>query len=302
MNRKNVAVIVAFGIALIGLTSCIGIPRAKYTEQLDWTLDGAGVSAINAETANGAISVTGSTEDTVTVYAVKEVRAFTESAAEEFAREIEIHVERRGNEIQIYKEHPKPPRRINVSVSYEIHTPKAVDLHLRTSNGKIEINGIEGTMDAGTSNGSIHLQGGRGDVKLHTSNGKIELEETIGRVHARTSNGKISASVERLEGEGVFSSSNGSIDVKIYEGFAPITITTSNGSIDLTLPSDFSGRLDAKTNNGRIRSEFPVTTTATEVSKTRLFGQIGSGGETTVKLRTSNGSIHLREISSIPQT
>jgi DUF4097 and DUF4098 domain-containing protein YvlB len=259
--------------------------KAKYMEQLDWTLEGVGVSSIKAQTANGSISLRGSDQDQVTVSAWKKIQAPTEAAAEEFARQVQIHVERHGDEIRIH------PIGYSVSVRYEISSPRSVDANLRTSNGAIHVDQVDGAVEAVTSNGAIELQGGAGNVNLCTSNGAIQLQDAMGHVRVETSNGKIKASVGQLK-EGVFSTSNGSINVKVREGNAPVTAKTSNGSIHLALPADFDGQLDARTSHGRVHSELPVSTT--EGTRNRLVGQIGEGGETMVKLRTLNGSIHLR--------
>jgi DUF4097 and DUF4098 domain-containing protein YvlB len=264
---------------------------AQYSEEGDWTLDGADVSLVKAETDNGSITFRGSDQNEVTVHAWKKVRAPSEAAAEEFAQQIQIHVERQGSEIHIYKEHPRPPIGVSVGVRYEISGPSTVGANLRTSNGAIEIHAIDGEVEVVTSNGGIELQGGTGKVNLRTSNGAIKVRDAMGHVHAETSNGKIDASLGQLE-EGVFATSNGAIHIEVREGNAPVTAKTSNGAIHVTLPADFSGQLDARTTNGRVHSELPVS--VTEGGKTRLVGQMGEGGETTVKLRTLNGSIHLR--------
>lgn len=265
--------------------------KAKYMEQLDWTLEGVGVSSIKAQTANGSISLRGSDQDQVTVSAWKKIQAHTEAAAEEFARQVQIHVERHGDEIRIHKEYPKPPIGYSVSVRYEISSPRSVDANLRTSNGAIHIHQVDGAVEAVTSNGAIELQGGTGNVNLRTSNGAIQLQDAMGHIRVETSNGKIKASVSQLE-DGVFLTSNGLIEVKIREGDAPVTAKTSNGAIHLALPADFAGQLDARSTNGRVHSELPIS--ATDGARNRLVGQIGEGGETVIKLRTLNGSIHLR--------
>jgi len=272
------------------LASLFGL-GAQCSEEQDWTLDGADVSSIKAETDNGAISLRGSDQDQVTVRAWKKVRAPSEEAAKEFAQQVQIHVERQGNEVHVYKEHPRPPLGYSVSVRYEISCPRAVDVNLRTSNGAIKIHTVDGKVEAVTSNGAIELQGGTGKVHLHTSNGAIHLQDAEGYVRAETSNGRIHASLGQLE-EGVFSTSNGAIEIEVREGNAPLTAKTSNGAIHVALPSDFSGQLDAKTTNGRVHSELPVS--VTEGGKTRLVGQMGEGGEAVVKLRTLNGRIHLK--------
>lgn len=271
------------------IASLFGV-REKYTEQLDWTFDGADVSLIKAETTNGSISLLGSEQDQVTVKAWKQVSAPSKEKAEEFAQQVQVHVEQNGTEIHIYKEHPRPPLGYGVSVRYEISSPRTVGANLHTSNGAILIREIDGAVEAVTSNGAVELQGGTGDVNVRTSNGKIQLQDAMGHVRANTSNGQIKAALKQLQ-EGVFNTSNGSINVNVREGNPPLTAKTANGSIRLTLPADFSGQLDAKTTNGRVHSDLPVS--VTEGSKRRLVGQIGEGGETTVKLRTVNGSIHL---------
>jgi hypothetical protein len=265
--------------------------KVKYTEELDWTLDGAGVSLIKAKTENGSISLSGTDQDQVTVKAWKQVRAPTEAKAEEFAQEVQVHAERDGNAIRIYKEHPKPPMGYSVSVRYEISAPRSVGADLHTSNGAIHIQEIDGVVEAVTSNGAIKLQGGAGNVNLRTSNGAIQVQDATGRVHAKTSNGQITASLGLLE-EGVFSTSNGAIKVEAHKGNPPVTAKTSNGAIHLTLPAGFCGQLDAKTTNGHVHSELPVS--VTQGSKRHLVGQIGEGGEATVKLRTMNGSIQVK--------
>ena len=306
--------------------------NAKHNEELDWTLDSAEISILDAQTTIGRISFEGSDAAQVVVRAKKEVRAPTSEEAQEFAKTIQIHVVRRENEIKIYEEHPKPSKGISFAVHYEIQGPSTVDVKCRKDIGPIQIRQIEGAVDAVNSNGSIELQNVSGHLNLHTSigsiklqkvsgrvyavtsNGGIELQnvsgylnlhasigsiklqEVSGRVHAETSNGRIEATVESLEDEGLFSTNIGRIDVKIRKGIAPITATSSNGTIEVTLPADFSGKLDAKTSNGQIRSEFTTLAGVTKRGlKNTLVGKIGDGGEATIKLQTSIGRIQIKK-------
>ena len=247
----------------------------RFSEQLDWTLDGVGISVISAEATNGGITLVGSIQDKVIVRAFKQVRAHNKADAEKFAKKVQVRVEQHGKEIKIYRKYPKPPRGINVSVTYEIQCPSAVGVNLHATNGKIKISDVEGAVDAVTTNGRIELRGG------------------AGRIHADTRNGKIVASVKRLTDEGKFITRNGSVDVEIRQGVAPVSVITTNGSINLKLPGNFSGQLDAKTSKGRVRSDFPVP--FKDKSKKQLSGKIGEGGAAMVKLRTTNGSINLRK-------
>ncbi len=247
----------------------------EFSEQLDWILNGASISVISAKTTHGAITLEGSVQDNVIIHVFKQVSTRDKADAEEFAKKVHIYVEQHGKEIKIYRKHPKPPRGINVSVSYEIQCPSTVDVNLHTTHSKIEINGVEGAVDAVTTHGRIKLHGG------------------VGRIHAVTTHGKIEASVRRLTDEGKFVTTHGPINVAIGAGVAPVLARTTHGSINLKLPEDFSGYLDAKTSNGQVRSDFLVP--FTDKSKKQLTGKIGKGGLAKVTLRTTNGNINLKK-------
>lgn len=275
------------------LAFLVGI-RVKFEEPLDWRLDGAGVSTIRAQTDNGTVVLRGTDQDEVTVRAWKKVRAPSQEAARAFARQVQIHVEREGEEIRVCREHPRPPLGTSVSVRYEISAPRRVGANLCTANGSVRIREVDGPVEARTSNGSVELEGGTGDVRLHTSNGSVTVRDAAGRVGVETSNGKIRASLDTVE-EGTFTTSNGSIEVEVRGGNAPITAKASNGSVRLALPPHFAGQLDARATHGHVHSELPLA--VTESSRHRLVGELGAGGEATVKLRTLNGSIHLNALA-----
>ena len=266
-------------------------PKATYQEELDWTLDGNHLALINAQAVNGSISFTGSDQDQVTIHARKEVHARTQVDAEALAQQVHIRAERQGDEIRIDYEHPHLPPGVNIAVHYEIQGPKTAPLQLRTHNGKVRIDDSNAPVEATTTNGTIQLRGGADQVHLRTVNGLIEMHEAAGEIHAHAKNGYIRAQVERLQSAGAFSTSNGSIEVEIEQGAAPLTATAVNGAIELTLPADFSGQLDARAVHGRVRSELPVS--VTRGARNRLVGSIGQGGETLVRLRTINGSIRV---------
>lgn len=248
----------------------------EHVEILERSLDATEATLVDVRTMNGYINVRGGMGTEVVVQIRKEVRAPTQQEAEEFAQKVEIHVERDGNQVRIYSEYPEPPEPIQVEVSYDIQCPARIDLRLGTLNGGIDVEEIEGMIDANTTNGSVDVRGMRGPFYLASINGNIEAE------------------IEALEGEGSFSTINGSVDVEVHSGRAPLTVTTTNGSVEVTLPADFSGRLEATTVNGRARSDFPMEMVV-NLLQTHLSGPLGEGGDTRVQLRTVNGDVTLKK-------
>jgi hypothetical protein len=118
----------------------------------------------------------------------------------------------------------------NCSVKYTLEVPAELDVRGHTENGEIDLTLVD-------------------DVDVETSNGRITLDGVTGTVTAATSNGRIEGT--GLEGDGGIevSTSNGAIELEV-DVAQDVEARTSNGSIDLTVP-DGSYRIDAETSNGR---------------------------------------------------
>ena len=250
--------------------------KRRGEQQLD-VFKGTGIARIDAQAANGQITLEGSDRDEITVRAWKQVRGRRGIAAE-FAEQVEVRAEQIGDELRIFAEHPPPPRGVNLSVRYAIETPREVDVNLRTGNSRIEISGISGAIDATTANGIINLEGDTGPIR------------------ARASNGTIRAEIGLLANDAEFSTTNGTIGVEVHRCIGSVTASTTNGTVNLTLPADFAGQLDAEARRGRVHTDFPVPVVGR--IKNQLKGEVGGGSEAIIKLRTVNGSIRLKRQES----
>ncbi len=246
--------------------------RQRVKQRLD-VFRGTGITKIDAQTANGRITLEGSDRDEVVVRARKDVRG-RRIAAAEFAEKVEISAEQVEDELRIFSKHPPVPKGVSLAVRYAIETPREVDVNLRTVNSKIKVSGTRGAIEATTVNGGIRLEGDTGPIR------------------ARSTNGSIKAEIDALREDVEFSTTNGLIKAEVHSGTAPVTALISNGSINLTLPADFAGQLDAKAKRGRIHSDFPIPVEG--ALRNQLKGDIGGGGEAVVKLRSRNGSIRLK--------
>ncbi len=251
-----------------------GAGRRRAGKQQEWTFDAAGIATIDARTVNGSVSVDGTDGDRIIVRAWKAVQG-QRDAREAFDREVEVRAEHADDVLRIFADHPRPPGGVSLAVHYEIETPRAMSVRLRSVNGKIGVRGIDGAIDAESVNGAVSIEGDTGPVKAQTVNGKIRAE------------------IGRLVNAASFLTTNGSIDLAVGECAASAAARTNNGAVRMTLGSGFSGRIDARTNNGRVGCDFPVA--AERQSRKRLKGVIGSGGDVVVKLRSVNGSIHLKQ-------
>jgi DUF4097 and DUF4098 domain-containing protein YvlB len=241
-------------------------------------------STLRVQSFNGAIKV--STWD-------KEEVEFRAEIKESDDAPIKVEVRRtpKGLEIEASR-----PSRIGWSwkgsqgVAFTLRVPKLLEGHFITSNGRVEARDLEGNQEVDSSNGSLLVEHVKGNVKAHTSNGAVVLKDIEGRVEGGSSNGSLT--LERIQGGVSFSTSNAGISGSDLNGRDQgIDLSTSNGSINLGL-GEAKGEIDAKTSNGSVHVDRPGVELI-EMGKSWARLRI-PGSTQTIRLRSSNGSIHLR--------
>ena len=130
-------------------------------------------------------------------------------------------------------------------------------------------------LDASTVNGKVEIRGLSGDVHASTVNGGIEVA-AAGAVEATTVNGSITASTGAARWDGT------------------LDFRTVNGSITLDLPAGTAADVEAKTLNGGLRTDFPLTIEAGREWGPRTMRGTIAGGGGRLRLETVNGGITLR--------
>ncbi len=234
------------------------------------TIEVKGQDYFEVSNRNGRIEVSGWDQATISIEAEKEVRADDHEKAKRLLEELEIVIKETDKKIIVYVDYPD--RRSgsdgflswlfndgswNVSVNFKIFVPRKMDMDISSTNGKLEIKGCQGEID------------------LETTNGDINAEDMSGAINCYTTNGSVKVMLD-----------------KVAEG-QQMTYKTTNGSIRLYLPPDINADLEAKTTNGSIDCDLPIKVYDYK-SRKKIYGEINEGGPTIV-MRTTNGSIKIRE-------
>ena len=217
----------------------------------------------------------------------------------------------------------------NYEVQWNIRVPDRYNLDVQTSGGSIEIDDIDGTVEAKTSGGgirtgrlgrasnlktsggSIHIATAAANVVAHTSGGGITIGDVSGPVEAKTSGGSIK--LGRVDGDVVARTSGGGIRIEDAAGTVNAStsggsivatlsrqprgdskLSTSGGSVTVNVASRVAVEVDAKASGGGVHSDVPVTVVGTQ-DDGQLHGSINGGGPKLL-LRTSGGSIHLKQM------
>jgi hypothetical protein len=238
------------GFALL-LGPLAGGANAKVYENFEQTLAFYPGGHFSIENVNGSITVETWNEGTVRIEAEKV------ADSERLLQEIEILVEGEGDRVRVETRYPRRTRRGESGhVDYTIRIPAEANINVETVNGRVDVTGIQGQVDASTVNGSVHVEDIVGEAQISTTNGSIKARYR-----------------EAFDGNHHFS--------------------TTNGSVTLYLPTGAGGEIDARTVNGSITTDFPAT--VHRMSKNRLKGSFGDGGTGSFEIETVNGSVKIQK-------
>ncbi|UCF10663.1 MAG: DUF4097 family beta strand repeat protein [Candidatus Bipolaricaulota bacterium] len=286
-SRRRILVgILALGVALAS-AGCIPGEIATRVEQATFAVSGR--VDLDVLTSNGQVTVHGVPGATsVDVTATLTSRGNTEAAASSRVRQIEIHMTQTGDRVAlVYRAQEQPSAvRSNSGVSFVVTVPVLADVELTTSNGAIEVTGIEGTVGASTSNGRITASSIAGALAADTSNGRIDIDAVHGTITLETSNGAIA--MDDVQGAVQAETSNGAIHFAgTFAGDAH-RLETSSGLIEVLVHPTASLHFDARTSNGSITATLPL---AGDISGDEWSAELNPPATTRVTLRTSNGAI-----------
>jgi DUF4097 and DUF4098 domain-containing protein YvlB len=173
-------------------------------------------------------------------------------------------------------------------------------LRIHTGKGTVRLADANVNLDANTGMGEVQLNRTSGDANVRTGFGRLVVEDARNlALEAHTGNGEL-----RLSGEyrSIRAKSGmGAILCHAQNLGSVVDLNTGNGDLDVAFNTDGAVRIDAATGRGRIDSEVPLV----QVGQTgpegffskRVVGTAGAGEiQSTVRLRSGNGSIRLRRL------
>jgi DUF4097 and DUF4098 domain-containing protein YvlB len=244
-------------------SSLAGIPQKPKGDELTdefhqvYPLSAAG--RVSLANINGNVHINVWDQNSVKVDAVK--RAYSPQRLSEAT----IDVTNTADSIKIKTKYPenhnyggRNREDSPASVEYTLTVPRSANLNgIELVNGSLDVDGVQGDVNASLVNGSVAAAGMGGEVKLSTVNGAI---------------GANVAALDAAKG---------------------VTLNSVNGRIVLIVPAGASADVKANTLHGSITNDFGLTVEDGQYVGHSLSGQIGSGGPR-VRLNNVNGSIEIK--------
>lgn len=261
---------------------------AARAEEITRTFSVSGHARVHVETDDGSVRV--STGD------IKQVEIRVEYTGYKLDRDLQVNTTQSGDAVDVVAKTRSGSfwnwGVRHASLRVEVHMPKDADLSVRSGDGSVEADSVNGNVDISTGDGSITVQGARGNIRFHTGDGHIEARGLDGQVDASSGDGHINLE-GRFDGLRI-KTGDGSVTARAGAGSkvsSSWSIYTGDGSVDLEIPGDLQANIEASTQDGHISLGLPITVEGT-FSSSRIQGKLNGGGQT-VTIRTGDGSIHL---------
>ena len=210
---------------------------------------------------NGGVSVKGWAQNNVLVRARLEASA--ESDAEARTLLSQVRFDAGGGQIRgtgpDFDQNWLGGRDRSWAVSFEVFVPWDINLKVESHNGGITVSDVRGRLEVETHNGGLQLTRVSADISGSTHNGAIQVQ---------------------LEGDS--------------RNVRQVDLSTHNGAVTLSLPGTFSASVEARSDRGRLESDFPVVSRG-QINDRNVSFNIGAGGPL-IKVSTHNGGIRIRRM------
>jgi DUF4097 and DUF4098 domain-containing protein YvlB len=159
----------------------------------------------------------------------------------------------------------------------------------------VTLSHLRGLVDASSDDGYLTATNVQGDrLAMESNDGHLTLADvSVGSLVARTHEGRIEANNLTIAGarpDATLHSDDGSL--RVAATFGPngsYEVSTDDGSVNLRIPQDSDLAIDASTGDGRIEVDGNSLARDDSARQTIRLG----AGSSTMKLATSDGSIHL---------
>ena len=280
----------------LGAPACVvNVDHESYIERAEKKFTVEKTAELHLYTFDGAVEVRSWDRPEVVVQIEKR------GQDKEAVAKIEIISEQKGDKLLVDARHTAKRGVVNFGVFHSpnarliANVPRQTNLVLRTGDGNVIVERVNGRTEIRTSDGSIQMTETTGEMQVESDDGSIYLDDVSGRVEARTGDGTIKLSgtptVVRAR------SDDGSIVLRVRNGAAMAEdwmVATGDGAITIELPDGFNAEIEADpSSDGRVRNDLTLSSQTGGTREARaLKGTLGQGGRR-LTVRTGDGNIRL---------
>jgi len=255
------------------------------------------VRNVSGETSIAAAGAPGE----IRVVARKRVSASSEDRAKRLLQNLEIRMEKRGDEILVEPHLYEQERGWldlfrgkRFRVDFDITVPAECAVDSQTVSGELSVEGVRGPLEIQTVSGAVRLENVQGPMRLKSVSGDVDCRRYVGHFEGNTVSGDVTIVASKLRSSQLHTVSG---DVQIEGRLDPRKehrFKTISGDIELAL-SDADLTIDYRTASGDVECELPAR--IMRRGRNEYSVVIGSG-QGRVGVKTVSGDLTVRGTSA----
>ena len=200
----------------------------------------------------------------ISVVATKRVNASSEDRAKRLLQNLEIRMEKNGDELRI-EPHLYEQERGWVDlfrgkrfrVDFDITVPQEVNVEAQTVSGDLSVAGTRGPLDVQAVSGDMTIDDAQGPLRLKSVSGDVAVRRYVGHVEGNTVSGDVTFDAARIRSL-ILHTVSGDIDVKgVLEAARAHRFKTISGDVDLSL-ADPDLVVEFRTASGDLECDVPA--------------------------------------------
>lgn len=213
---------------------------------------------------------------------------------------VEIDTKQSGNRVDVRTHYLRKGSAEESSVDYDVQIPSSVSVVVRTMNGAVKIQNVNGDVMVDSDSGSVEVRDAmNGHVHVRTMNAPVTLSNiTNGHVEVTSVAGEVTLS--NVSGSMVSANTNGA---PIHftgdcNGDGEYTLSTHSGPIDVTLPANASVDVTARSVVGSVEDGYqlqPDSHPTMVIAAGKSFAGHANSGAALLHLSSFSGKITVKK-------
>ena len=273
----------------------------SYSEALEERFTFEHTPRLHVRNVSGETSITAAgAPGEIRVVARKRVSAGSEDRAKRLLQNLEIRMEKRGDELLVEPHLYEQERGWldlfrgkRFRVDFDITVPAECAIDAQTVSGELSIEGVRGPLEIQTVSGDVRLEDLQGPLRLKSVSGDVDCRRYVGHCEGNTVSGDVTIAAARLRSSLLHTVSG---DVQVEGRLDPRRehrFKTISGDIELALAApDLT--IEYRTASGDVECELP----ARIVRNARKEYSIAvGGGHGRVGVKTVSGDLTVRGTS-----
>jgi len=229
--------------------------------------------------AHGPVTVEAGVSKNLSYVVSVTVSARTEAEGRRTLQQFAVRAERRGDWTTL-----SMPGGAALTV-VTVKAPKLLEASVTTSDGAVEVNGIEGPLEVDSGAGALKADRIRGDCRLLTGGGAIQVGQVGGSLSCTTGAGAVH--VKTVRGDAVLETQGG--DITMSEAGGSVHADTGGGGVHIVKAG---GLVTAISGGG----EIIVDRAAGIVTARNMAGPVQVGAAAGVHCESASGGVRLSNI------